>query len=313
MPYPSFDSRALGTVVSHTVVDAIAGLVGTASIEAMARDHTGLAASQTVMPGGMTVTIPSLSGDNEDACVEAARRLRALGFEPVPHLAARRFVSLEQVERLYQRLRDEADVRRLFFVGGEVPDAAGNFASALELLARTRPARFGFSHIGFGAYPEAHPTVPTEVLERELETKIAVTEDAGMSSFVITQFAFAAEPILDWLSAFRTRFERQEVLIGLAGPAGIRTLIRYARMCGVGPSARALVRNGASIGRLLTDTGPDSVIRSLVLADVAGSFGPVRPHFFPFGGLERTARWVSAVADGRIVLRSAESGFRLDA
>ena len=221
----------------------------------------------------------------------------------------RRFVSLDQVERLYQRLRDEADVRRLFFIGGEVPDAAGNFSSALELLARTSPARFGFSHIGFGAYPEAHPTVPGDVLERELETKIAVTEDAGMSSFVITQFAFAAEPILDWLSAFRTRFERQEVLIGLAGPAGIRTLIRYARMCGVGPSARALVRNGASIGRLLTDAGPGFSDPQPGAGGCRWEFRPSAPAFLPLWRPgadrplgQRCRGWPDRAAVGRIRL-----------
>jgi len=307
-----FDSRVLGAVASQTVIDAIAQFVRSASIEAMARDDVALVAGRGLLAPGTTVMIPSIAGDAGDDCVAAARRLRGLGLEPVPHLAARRLVSVDTVELLYRRLRDEADVRSLFFVGGELPTPAGEFGSALELLARTRPARFGFTEIGFGAYPEPHPTISAAVMEHALETKIAVAEDAGLRSFVVTQFAFAAQPIVDWLDRFRERFADREVLLGLAGPAGIRTLMRYARLCGIGASSRALMRNGASIGRLLVESAPDAVIRELVMTDAIGRFGPLRPHFFPFGGLERTARWASAVGDGRIILRSAHAGFGVE-
>jgi methylenetetrahydrofolate reductase (NADPH) len=54
-------------------------------------------------------------------------------------------------------------------------------------------------------------------------------------------------------------------------------------------------------------TTPDDLIRTL--ADTAPA--DIVPHFFSFGGIPATARWASAVADGRIALDAA-GGFRVE-
>jgi methylenetetrahydrofolate reductase (NADPH) len=88
------------------------------------------------------------------------------------------------------------------------------------------------------------------------------------------------------------------VRVGLAGPAGIATLTRYALHCGVGNSIKALTKS-ASFGRLLTERDPEPVIRELMAAAPGGDtsvlpLGVTALHFYTFGGLKKTVEWINA-------------------
>ena len=100
------------------------------------------------------------------------------------------------------------------------------------------------------------------------------------------------------------------VRIGLAGPAGIATLAKFAVRCGIGNSLKALVAQQTSIARLVKESGPEAVI-----AELAQTLGPADGvtglHFFTFGGSRRTAAWLGALAAGRF--ETAEGGFRVQA
>jgi methylenetetrahydrofolate reductase (NADPH) len=98
------------------------------------------------------------------------------------------------------------------------------------------------------------------------------------------------------------------VRIGLAGPASIATLARYAVRCGIGHSIGALVHHRTSIARLVTESGPESVVRELAAADWRG-LGVNGIHLFSFGGLVRTARWMRAVTAGRFIIERSGAGF----
>ena len=77
---------------------------------------------------------------------------------------------------------------------------------------------------------------------------------------------------------------------------------------GVRTSAQALARRSGLMRQMFALTTPDDLVRALAEA----APGDVVPHFFSFGGVPATARWASAVADGRITL-DAGDGFRVEA
>ena len=64
--------------------------------------------------------------------------------------------------------------------------------------------------------------------------------EAGLEATFLTQFFFEAQPFLEWVAASRAAGTRARLVGGLAGPAGIATLFKFAIRCGVGPSIRAL-------------------------------------------------------------------------
>jgi methylenetetrahydrofolate reductase (NADPH) len=85
--------------------------------------------------------------------------------------------------------------------------------------------------------------------------------------------------------------------------------MRFAAICGVAASARALARHAGLGKRLFGTNAPDAVIRAL--AATRDTLGDVAPHFFTFGGLGAAARWTAAVAAGRIAL-DRSGGFRVE-
>jgi methylenetetrahydrofolate reductase (NADPH) len=80
-------------------------------------------------------------------------------------------------------------------------------------------------------------------------------------------------------------------------------------LCGIGNSVRALKARPQAITRLLVEAGPEAVVRDIARAGEAPIAGV---HFFCFGGLVRTARWLRAVREGRFELTS-DGGFRVGA
>jgi methylenetetrahydrofolate reductase (NADPH) len=55
---------------------------------------------------------------------------------------------------------------------------------------------------------------------------------------------------------------------------------------------RALRAQIGRFGRLLTDTGPDDVVRGLRCAPAAATASIAGFHLFPFGGLRKTGNWL---------------------
>ncbi|ODP36368.1 hypothetical protein BFL28_05965 [Sphingomonas turrisvirgatae] len=282
-----------------------------ASYEVSARDGEAIKKAGARLTPGTRISVTWMPADNDDDRVSAARQLRDAGLEPVPHIAARMLKDEHHLDRLLGRLSAEAGVGQLLVISGDVKQAVGPFESSSDLIASSAFRKPMLHTIWVGGYPEGHPTIDDETLRAVLDRKIATIGELGMTPGVITQFCFDAEPILQWMKAFRERHDGVAVRVGLAGPAGIRTLLRYAAICGVGASAKALITRGASIARLLSEAAPDPVIRDLAETPTYGELQPVGFHLFPFGGLDRTVRWMEVVAAGRFKLHSSASGFQV--
>jgi methylenetetrahydrofolate reductase (NADPH) len=60
----------------------------------------------------------------------------------------------------------------------------------------------------------------------------------------------------------------------------------------IGNSMRALRGQIGRFGRLLTDTGPDDVVRGLRRAPAAATASIAGFHLFPFGGLRKAGGWL---------------------
>ena len=106
---------------------------------------------------------------------------------------------------------------------------------------------------------------------------------------IVTQFCFESAPILKLLGELVARGIDLPVIVGLAGPATPATLTKFALRCGIGNSMRALRGQIGRYGRLLTDTGPDDVLRGLQAAPRP------RPHRSPDSTCSRSADYVKPV------------------
>jgi methylenetetrahydrofolate reductase (NADPH) len=285
----------------------IAEFVRAASFEATRPSDGEIAAFSAAAVPATPVYVSAVPSRPPEEQIAIARRLHARGFEPVPHVAARNFASAQALDDYLARMAEEAGVRRLLVIGGDRDTPAGGFHHAIEVIESGLPQSRGIREIGIAGYPEGHPRIAAAEIDRLLAAKIEAAAATGLAVHIVTQFAFSPAPILDYVARLRERGIEQPVRIGIAGPASVATLLRFAAICGVAASARALARNAGLAKQLFGASAPDAILRALAGAQL----GEVAPHFFTFGGLGATARWATAVAAGRFTLDRA-GGFRVE-
>ena len=286
---------------------SIQALLAGASLEISSRDPAEIDASAGLLEPGTAVYISMPPGQTCHGTVALAARLKRAGFRPVPHVAARRIASREALAEYLARAVGEAGVDGAFVIAGDGDRASGPFDSSLALLGTGLFQRHGIVHIGVAGYPEGHPGIAASALDAALAAKKSLALRAGLDLQVVTQFCFEPEPVLSW--AARMIAHGLPVRVGLSGPASLPRLLRFAALCGIGNSVRALKARPQAITRLLVEAGPEGVVR-----DIARRGGPpiAGVHFFCFGGLVRTARWLRAIREGRFELTS-DGGFRVGA
>jgi methylenetetrahydrofolate reductase (NADPH) len=275
------------------------------SMEITRPSDAELAELKSVLPARSPVYVPAIPNSPLSELIAAATRLRAQGFEPVPHLAARRIESRAALEDLLSRLSRWANMRRALVIGGDCDPPTGPFNSALELIDSGLLQRHGIAEIGIAGYPEGHPKLSPETLDRALAAKIEAAEQTGLAVTIVTQFCFDAPAIVNWIKRLRAHGFEHPVSVGMAGPANFSALMRYARLCGVRASAHGLACQPGLVKHLLGVSTPDRIVRPLAECCGEGALGRVSAHFFSFGGAAATARWATAAAAGRIVLDRA--------
>lgn len=262
------------------------------SIEITAKDVVGLAEAKPFIPSGTRLSVTYLPGEEMQARVAAAISVRQSGFEPVPHLSARRIASAAELELYLEALVSKAGVREVFVVAGDPDAPLGPYEDALAIIRSGVLSRFGIRNVGISGYPEGHPLISKPVLQRAMLDKVAELERQNLDYAITTQFGFDEEPILDWLAGVRAAGVTCRVKLGVPGPTSIATLVRFAARCGVGASATVLRKYGISITRLIGSAAPDKLVDALATELNPEIHGDVGLHIYPFGGLKRSAVWV---------------------
>ena len=246
---------------------------------------------------GTDVSITFLPGDNYRHNVETAAALRRAGYHPVPHIAAREMPSREALGDFLARLRSEADVGRVLLIAGDIVAAKGPYRSSLDVCNSGLLEAHGIEHLSVAGHPEGHPYLSANNTFKGFEAWRDWGQQTKIRVDVMTQFCFESAPILGWIGELEARGIHLPVIIGLAGPASPATLTKFALRCGVGNSMRALRGQIGRFGRLLTDTGPDDVMRGLQSAPATATMSVAGFHLFPFGGLRKAAGWLRTYSE----------------
>jgi methylenetetrahydrofolate reductase (NADPH) len=287
----------------------IAAFASRASFEATRLAKDDIAALQAGIAPGTPIYVSAVPARPLAEQIETARAIAAAGYEVVPHIAARGFASAAELDAHLKRLSSDAKVRRVLVIGGDRTAAAGPYHAAIEVIESGLLQAHGIVEVGVAGYPEGHPRVaPTEV-DRALAAKVETAAATGLALHIVTQFSFSAGAILASIARLRDLGIDNPARIGLAGPATLAGLMRYARLCGVTASVQNLARHAGLARHVFGMIAPDMLLRPL--AEAAAPLGDVSPHIYSFGGLATAARWTAAVAAGHITLDSAD-GFTVE-
>jgi methylenetetrahydrofolate reductase (NADPH) len=277
------------------------------SLEATLPSQTEIEALKRVLAPRAQVYLSAIPGKPWMRLIEAATAVRKAGLEPVPHLAARNYTHHDELADFLARARGEADVRQLMLIAGDRDRPLGPFESSLSVIESGLLARHGIERIGISGYPEGHPKIADEALRDALTAKIEAARRERLDVHIVTQFSFDPTRILSWIEEVRGAGIDLPIWIGTAGPASVGALLKYAARCGISASMRGIVRQGSGLSRLLDEAAPDAVVRKIAGAPARMRAAGMAPHFYSFGGVEKTARWAAAAAAGRFEI--GQKGF----
>ncbi len=246
---------------------------------------------------GTNVFIALIDPAEVDAQINACVALREAGFEPIPHVPARFVRDEEDLKSRIGAFADKAKVTNILCLGGGAPQPIGKFNSSIQLMETGVFEANGLKRIGVAGHPEGNPDITKiygeAALLAALKTKQAWLKEKNISGFIATQFLFDAGPLALWAGQLRENGIDLPLHVGVPGPATIKTLVRYAAMCGVGNSARFIRKQALNITKLLSVSEPTEFVDQLALLhfdkpelSIAG------PHLYPFGGFDKLFDWL---------------------
>ncbi len=218
-----------------------------ASIEVAARQAIESQDLPGLFPAGTRVYITDMGTDSVDTLTSAAKRIHDLGYKPVPHFASRRLSTKAALETRIRRAAEEAGVTDILVIGGGLERQAGEFSSTMEVLETGFFDKYGITEMGVAGHPEGSPEFSEAVAIEALRLKKNFGERTGAKLRVVTQFGFDADRFIRYSESLREHGVDLPVHLGVAGPAKITTLIKYAAMCGVGNSISFLKKNALSL------------------------------------------------------------------
>ena len=278
------------------------------SIEVMPRTAEKVEDFRALLPEGTRVYIAHIDGTRIEDMVATAARLARDGFNVMPHFPARIIRDAAVLGDWIARYQGEAGVTQGLLLAGGVKEPVGDFHCSMQLMETGLFDKAGFTRLHVAGHPEGNRDIDPDGGEREvmaaLRWKQAFSERTDAEMAMATQFAFDAAPIIRWAEGLAAAGITLPIHIGIAGPAKLQTLIKFAIACGVGPSLKVLQKRAMDVSKLLLPYEPTEVVSALADYTAAHPDSLIKAaHFFPLGGIKTNATW--AIDNGGAATRPA--------
>ena len=266
------------------------------SIEVMPRTAEKVEDFRALLPRGTRVYIAHIEGTPIDDMVATAKRIAREGFDVMPHFPARIIHSKATLANWIARYQGEAGVKQALLLGGGVSTPAGDFDSSMQIL---ETGLFdGFERLHVAGHPEGNKDIDRDggdrIILQALKWKQAFADRSDAKMAIATQFCFEAAPVIAWADRLAAEGIHLPIHIGVAGPAKLQTLIKFAVSCGVGASLRVLQKRAMDVTKLLLPYAPAEFVSDLAAHKARHpNFGIEQVHFFPLGGIKTNAAWVT--------------------
>jgi len=266
------------------------------SIEVMPRTAEKVENFRDLLPSGTRVYIAHIEGTPIEDMVATAKRLADEGYPVMPHFPARIIKDQATLADWIARYQGEAGVEQALLLAGGVSNPHGDYHCSMQLLETGEFDKAGFKRLHVAGHPEGNKDIDPDGSDKNVidalrwKQKFSETTDAEMA--LATQFCFDAGPVIAWADRLKSEGIDLPIHIGVAGPAKLQTLIKFAIACGVGPSLKVLQKRAMDVSKLLLPYEPDEFIGQLAAhAAKTPDFNIQKVHFFPLGGIKTNANW----------------------
>lgn len=266
-----------------------------ASIEVMPRTAAKITNFRPLLPAGTQVFVAHIDGTPAAEMQATVARLAAEGFAPVPHIPARIVPDRAALDAWVAAYRS-AGARHALLLGGGLSRPSGAFHETMQLL---ETGLFDdFEGVFVAGHPEGSRDIDPRGGESGTTQALIAKQDwsraTGVPVTIVTQFLFEPAPAIAWTERLAAAGIDLPIRIGVAGPAKLQTMIKYAVSCGVGPSLRVLQRRARDLTRLMLPVTPDDMLMALARHKAANPGWRVEgAHLFPLGGITAATDWLS--------------------
>ncbi|WP_152466374.1 methylenetetrahydrofolate reductase [Sulfitobacter sp. THAF37] len=266
------------------------------SIEVMPRTAEKVEDFRDLLPAGTRVYIAHIEGTPIEDMVATAKRLNADGYKVMPHFPARIIKDRATLANWIAMYQGEADVKQALLLAGGVTTPHGDFSDSMQLMETGLFDEAGFERLHVAGHPEGNRDIDTDGTRLRVDEALRWKNDfqsrTDAEMAIATQFAFEAQPIIEWADSLKYAGITLPIHIGIAGPAKLQTLIKFAIACGVGPSLKVLQKRAMDVTKLLLPYEPNDVVTELARHKAENpDFNISHVHFFPLGGIKTNANW----------------------
>ena len=246
------------------------------------------------------VYITYLPDENSNNVVNTAKKLKEEGYEVIPHLPARTIVNVNELEKYLGDLANVSGCTKILIIGGG-GNQAGNISSTMDVLQSDFLSKFNFKFVGVAGHPEGSPDISNDNLDLAIKEKNNFSKNVDFQMYIATQFFFEAKSLIDWEKHLNSLGNSLPIHAGIPGPASIKTLINYARSCGIGNSLRFISKQAFNLTKLATLSTPDKLIYDLAnYINTNQSTKLENIHFYAFGGMKKTADWLNQLDNSKL-------------
>ena len=255
-----------------------------------------------ILPKGTRVYIAHIEGTPIDEMVKTAQKIHDAGFKSMPHFPARLIKNKSVLEDWVTRYKNEANVEEALLIAGGSNKPIGDFDSSIQLIETGVFDANCYKRLHVAGHPEGNKDIDTGGLNLNVnkalswKNEFAKRTDAQMA--LTTQFCFESSVVVDWVNEIEAMGIDIPVHIGIAGPAKLQTLLKYAIECGVGASMKVLQKRARDITKLLLPYNPNQILEELSeIKSNNPNFNIEQVHFFPLGGVKRVTDWANEVSE----------------
>ena len=273
------------------------------SIEVMPRTFEKLEFTKSLWPEKTRVYIAHLEGTRIEDMIFTAKKLISEDFVPMPHFPARLIKNKKILETWINKYA-EIGVSEALVLAGGVDIPVGEFSNSMEILATGLFEKYNFKRLHVAGHPEGNKDIDKDGGDKNvmdaLKWKQNYSRDSKATIEITTQFFFESKPIIKWADMLLANGITLPINIGIAGPARLQTMIKFAIACGVGPSLRVLERRAKDLTKLLFPFEPTAIIKDLAEYRISNPNSKIKGvHIFPLGGIEKASSFIENLRTGK--------------
>jgi len=242
------------------------------------------------LPDNATIAITTSPQLGIEKTVEKTEEAAEMGYDVVPHVAARYVEDREQLEAIAERL-EQAGITDIFVPGGDREEPAGEFESALDLLEVLAETEYSFEEVGITGYPEGHDFIDDETLAESMARK------TPHATYIVTQLCYDPDAVLEWVEDIRARGVKLPVEVGIPGVMNYQRLMQISQKVGVGDSIKFLRKTTGILGfvkQLVGSRGtyePDELIDGLAPYVGDDEYNIRGVHIYTFNQTPDLEKW----------------------